>query len=312
MSDEQTMLTREAASEAPAQDAPAIDTPTATTGGDATAAPTTEPTSWVPESLKAEKWTEKYKSTEDALKAFGEAQKLLGKRAEGIVPPGEDAKPEEVEAFNAKLRELRGVPDSPEKYEVAAPEDAPEGYALDENIVGAFQKLAHEAGIAPAEFKRLADGYMQMEIAGITQARQQHREYVEKEEAALVKGWQDEGLQPKEMFTRATKAAQALGLLDKDGTTSLLSKHAQNHAPLLKALAENVYPLIAEGKLKGGAAPQTSEQYTPKEALEKGRAMMRDPRYSEPLKRDPEYVRQVEQFFEEHGAVIAKKNNPIR
>lgn len=255
----------------------------------------------LPDDLKGAEVLGKYADQNAALKALVEAQKVIGKPKEGLVPPGEDAKPEEVEAFQAKLRELRGVPDSPDKYEVAAPEDAPEGYALDANLVGAFQKLAHEAGIAPSEFKRLADGYMQMEIAAINKVRQDSAAAAKKAEADLVKQWQAEGLAPKEGFSQALKAAEALGLVGKD--KDLLGSLGNNTA--LIAQLQKVWPVLSEAGLKGGGVAQDAPHYTPKEALEKGRAMMRDPRYADPLRRDPEYVREVQQHFERYGSVIA-------
>lgn len=300
MSEEQTLLTN-AASE---QETPAAAEPAAS--GTETTTPVQESTDWRPEALRCEKALEKYKSQDDALKALVEAQKLIGKKAEGIVPPAEDASQEEKDAFSAKLRELRGVPTEdkvPEAYAVTAPEGAPEGYTLDAEFVGAFQKMAHEAGLAPAEFKRMADGYMQMEIAAITQARASAQEQMQKSEAVLVKEWQDAGRVPKTEFSNALKAAQALGLVGKDGKDNLLG-HLGNNTALIKALASNVYPLIAEGKLKGGGTADPGPAYTPKEAFEKGRAMMRDPRYRDQLQRDPEYVREVEAFFAEHGHLM--------
>lgn len=302
MSEEQTLLTSAASeTETPASAETAV--PAA---GAEPSTPAAEATDWRPEALRGEKSLEKYKSQDDALKALVEAQKLIGKKAEGIVPPAEDAPQEEKDAFSAKLRELRGVPSEDkvaEAYAVAAPEGAPEGYALDAEFVGAFQKMAHEAGLAPAEFKRLADGYMQMEIAAITQARASAQERLHKSEAALVKEWQEAGRVPKTEFGNALKAAQALGLVGKDGKDNILG-HLGNNTALIKALASNVYPLIAEGKLKGGATADAGPAYTPKEAFEKGRAMMRDPRYRDPLQRDPAYIREVEAFFAEHGRLM--------
>lgn len=299
MADEPTLLTAAATPEAEAPAAAETATPAA-------ASETPAAQDWRPESLRGEKWLEKYKSPEDALKGFAEAQRLLGKRAEGIVPPGADAKPEEVEAFNAKLRELRGVPPEDkiaEAYAVTAPEDAPEGYALDPNFVGAFQKIAHESGVAPAEFQKMAARYMQMEIEGMTNARQEAKARQEKAEAELVKEWRTAGRVPKDEFTNALKAAQALGLVSKDGKDSILG-HLGNNTALIKALADNVYPLVREGRLQGGAEAQQGPAYTPKEAMNKLRGMQADPRYRDPMKRDPDYVREVDAFAERYGKLI--------
>ena len=53
--------------------------------------------------------------------------------------------------------------------------------------------------------------------------RQQSAEAKDKAEKALVKDWQTEGIAPKEGFSRAMKAAEALGLLGKGGLLLLTS-----------------------------------------------------------------------------------------
>lgn len=303
MADEQTLLTTGAT---PTAEVAATETVTAA----AQEQPATQPASedWRPESLRGEKALEKYKSPEDAYKALVGAQKLIGKKADPLAPPAEDAPQEERDAFSAKLRELRGVPAEDkvaEAYAVDVPEDAPEGYALSPELVGAFQGIAHKAGLAPAEFKELAAGYIQMEVQAIAAARQDAKVRQEKAETALVKEWQSAGLVPKEEFGNALKAAQALGLVSKDGKDNILG-HLGNNTALIKALAENVYPLVAEGKLKGGATASQEPAYTPQEAMGKLRAMQADPRYRDTMKRDPDYVREVDAFAEKFGKLIRR------
>lgn len=302
MADEPTLLTAAATPTEPVAAAaaePAQATPD-------TATPAAE--DWRPESLRGEKALEKYQSAEEAHRALVEAQKLIGKKADPLAPPAEDAPQEEKDAFSAKLRELRGVPAEDkvaDAYAVEVPEDAPEGYALSPELLGAFQGLAHKAGLAPAEFKELAAGYVQMEIQAIAAARQEAKVRQEKAETALVKEWQAADLVPKEQFSNALKAAQALGLVSKDGKENILG-HLGNNTALIKALASEVYPLVAEGKLKGGATASQEPAYTPQEAMGKLRAMQADPRYRDSMKRDPDYVREVDAFAEKFGKLIRR------
>jgi len=306
MSEEQTLLT--AAATAPETAAAADAGADAAQATQDTSAAPQEAQDWRPESLRGEKALEKYKSPEDAYKALVEAQKLIGKKADPFAPPADDAPQEEKDAFSAKLRELRGVPAEDkvaEAYAVEVPEDAPEGYALSPELVGAFQGIAHKAGLAPAEFKELAAGYVQMELQAIAAARQDAKVRQEKAETALVKEWQDADLVPKEQFGNALKAAQALGLVGKDGKDSILG-HLGNNTALIKALASEVYPLVAEGKLKGGATASQEPAYTPQEAMGKLRAMQADPRYRDAMQRDPDYVREVDAFAERYGKLIRR------
>lgn len=308
MTEEGSLLTA-GAEAAQASDTPPAATAAQTPAADASKSAEAAAPKWteaLPDELKGAEVLGKYADQNAALKALVDAQKLLGKRAEGLVPPGEDAKPEEVEAFNAKLRELRGVPDAPDKYEVVVPEGAPEGYALDPGLVSYFQGIAHEAGMAPAEFTSMANAFMAREIESITAMRQQAVEGQKKAEAELVKQWQTEGLAPKEGFTRAHKAAQMLGLVGKD--FDLLGSLGNNTK--LIAQLEKVYPTLSESGLKGGATSDSEPALTPKEALARGRAMMRDPRYADPARRDPVYVQEVEAHFAKHGGAIAGAVRP--
>jgi len=304
MADEQTLLT---AAATPAAEVAAAETVAA---AEATAQATEQALAvedWRPESLRGEKALEKYKGPEDAFKALVEAQKLIGKKADPLSPPAEDAPQEEKDAFSAKLRELRGVPAEDkvaEAYAVEMPEDAPEGYVFNPDLVGAFQSIAHKAGLAPAEFKELAAGYVQMEIQAIAAARQDAKVRQEKAEAKLVKEWRDAGEVPKEKFAQALKVAQALNLVGKDGKDSILG-HLGNNTELIKALADN-YGLIAEGRLKGGGKASQEPAYTPQEAMGKLRAMQADPRYRDAMRRDPDYVREVDAFAGRYGTLIRR------
>jgi len=296
MADEPTLLTSAATPEAPAEAA----APEPVAPGAAQDA-----SDWRPESLRGEKSLEKYNKPEDAFKALVEAQKLIGKRAEGIVPPGEGATPEQVDAFNAKLRELRGVPTEDkiaEAYAVVAPEDAPEGYALNPELVGAFQGLALEAGLAPAEFQKLAQGYMAMEVQAIAAARADAKARQQKAEDALVKEWRDAGEVPKEKLANALEAAKILGWITK--TDNILGDLG-NNTDVVKSLADIIWPLVKESGLKGGGHEQQGPTYTPQEARDKARSYTSDPRYKDPRKRDPDFVREADAFFEKHGKLIS-------
>lgn len=291
MADEQTLLTRGAA---PVEDTAVPAEQAQTEQAPEQKATPTASEDWRPESLRGEKALEKYKSPEDAYKALIEAQKLIGKKADPLAPPAEDAPQEEKDAFSAKLRELRGIPTEDkvaEAYAVAVPEGAPEGYAINPEFLERFQQRAFKAGMAPAEFRDLAQGYIEDEIAAMQAAHEAGVRQAKENEEALVKAWRDEGHVPGEMFKAANTAVDALGLRD-------IVEAPANSPAFIKAMAEKVYPLIAEGKLKGGATASINEpKMTEKEAMDKGRAMMRDPRWAG---NDPGYVAEVRAHFARH------------
>lgn len=100
-----------------------------------------------------------YKDLPSLAKTTVNAQRKLGSV---LVPPGKDAKPEEIKAFNDKLTNMgfrQPVPESPDKYELkldSIPEDM-----RDQEFIGNFRKLAHEEGIPQKAVDRLVEAYGQ-------------------------------------------------------------------------------------------------------------------------------------------------------
>jgi len=101
------------------------------------------------------------------LKSYEHAQKLLGKQANAVIIPKDDASPEEVAAFRAKL----GVPDSVEKYATKI-EGLPEGMALDEAGVKQFNELAHKTGLTPSQAQEAVKFYAGIETQRATAAQE--------------------------------------------------------------------------------------------------------------------------------------------
>lgn len=131
-------------------------TPAATGGDDAirseaARASAAVPTTWIdslPGDLKTNPNIAKYKSPEDLYHAHVEMVKLIGKKQDGLVKvPGSDAKPEEISAF----RKAMGVPEKPEEYAIPGLDGVP----VNQEVLSAFRKAAHEVGITPQQFQAL-------------------------------------------------------------------------------------------------------------------------------------------------------------
>lgn len=93
----------------------------------------------------------------DLAKAYLEANAKLAK---AIVPPGENARDDEVKAFRSKL----GVPENPEGYEIDS--------AGDSEFADVFRKAAHKEGLTAKQAKTLHGEIMKasQEILGKAQA----------------------------------------------------------------------------------------------------------------------------------------------
>jgi len=122
----------------------------------------------LPEDLqKSKQMFGQQKDLPSLLKSYEHAQKLLGKQANAVIIPKDDASPEEVAAFRAKL----GVPDSVEKYATKI-EGLPEGMALDEAGVKQFNELAHKTGLTPSQAQEAVKFYAGIETQRATAAQE--------------------------------------------------------------------------------------------------------------------------------------------
>lgn len=208
-----------------AQDAPVASTPTPAGGSllDAgkpaeTASPSPS-SSWVNEKGEfGENWLDRlpadlqdskqilgqFKDVEGALKTLVSQQRLLGKKADAVLIPKDDASPEEVAAFRAKL----GVPDSVDKYATKIG-GLPEGLSLDEASVKQFNELAHKTGLTPAQAQEAVKFYASLEAQNAQNAELQAKTQYETSRKELAEAWGDKFEANKNV---ATRMAQTLGL----------------------------------------------------------------------------------------------------
>lgn len=225
----------------------------------------------------------KYGSKDDAVKALVHAQRLIGKRPEGYVePPGADASEEQRAEFFAAM----GRPDSAEGYEL--PDlDLPENFQLDEDLRAMFREKAHELGLTADQVRGLYEWFLPINIAAFQDMMDNDKRGRELELETL------RNVHRGEMPAVVESARQAvLALGGEELLGALTETGAGNRAPVINAFAR-MAPSLLEGSLKGraGHAPMGLTE-------EKLAEMMKDPRYHDPMQRDPEYVRQIEQGFE--------------
>jgi len=102
----------------------------------------------------------KYKSPLDAIKSDFHKEKMLGRKAQSVVVPGEKSTPEEIAAFRTAL----GVPETPEGYKLK-PESIPEGMTWNDEAVKPFAAIAHKHNIPPAAMAEIVGQYVALEQA---------------------------------------------------------------------------------------------------------------------------------------------------
>jgi hypothetical protein len=103
----------------------------------------------LPPELQAHKSLEKFKDPGALARSYLQMESYQGR---SVAIPGPEAKPEERTAFYQKL----GVPDAPDKYEVAAPEGLGE---LDPAVLGAWKQTFHRLHLTPDQVKGLTSEF---------------------------------------------------------------------------------------------------------------------------------------------------------
>jgi len=136
--------------------------------------------SWIPQELRGNASLTKFKTADDALKAYVNLESAFGKKFEDHLKP--DADP----AVQARIRATMGVPEAPSGYEDVK---VPEGYELDKSIVGSFKEVAFKSGLSKAQAGALQEWFIGQHLE--TNTAESARRVQEKEAALaeLDKRW---------------------------------------------------------------------------------------------------------------------------
>lgn len=129
---------------------------------------------WLPQNLRGEASLSKFKSAEDALKAYVHLESAFGKKIEDHLKA--DADP----AVQARIRGAMGVPEGANGYEDVK---VPDGYEVDKGIVGSFKETAFKAGLTKSQASALQEWFIGQHLEANTS---QAAARVAEKEAALA------------------------------------------------------------------------------------------------------------------------------
>jgi hypothetical protein len=162
----------------------------------------------LPEEYRSAKWAENFSKSENPwhalAKSYANAEQQIGKLANRVAIPGENASPEELQAF----RKAIGVPDSADAYEYKAPDLSGEPEAVqalwkenaNEELSKVAKAKAHELGLTPKQFAGMAemlDRFNLNMVKSLVEAAAQHetqRQQAEIEAFKKVFGERAEGV----------------------------------------------------------------------------------------------------------------------
>ncbi len=147
----------------------------------------------------------KFDSPAEALRAYASLERRLGR---SVVMPGKDADPEEIAAFRRRL----GVPERPEDYPLALPENGDaEPDPAEQELRAGFLAAMHEAGATPEVVQRALDWYHATLEAGASARAAEGERLRAEAEAELARAW---GGDYQRNLTLARRAARDFGGAD--------------------------------------------------------------------------------------------------
>jgi hypothetical protein len=145
-------------------------------GGEGTG---TTPT-WMASMPDAFKTNEGFAQFGEAADAYAKFDELLKADGNALHIPGEDATPEDKEAFALKM----GRPEKADGYEIGKPEGWPENIPYDEGLDTNFKEVAFEMGLSADKAANLHKWYNETQL-------KTHNEIIAAEKAAVEKADND-------------------------------------------------------------------------------------------------------------------------
>jgi len=235
-------------------------------GNPAPAAGTPSPVDWTStfdDSTRGVIQTKGWKSPADVVGSYANLEKLLGadKAGRAIVPPKDDATPEEFSAFYNKL----GRPETAEGYKLPVPE----------GDTGEFAKTAanwfHEAGVNSKQAEALA-GKWNEHMSSVNQQNEETlAQNAEIDIQDLKKAWGKDFEGNSELAKRAMRES---GLTAEDGMSIERALGVKKAAEVFAKLGKQ----YAEAPMKGGDSDGAGKfGFTQADALTKISALKGDP-----------------------------------
>lgn len=206
-----------------------------------------------------------WQSPVDALTSYTNLEKLLGadKAGRALVPPKDDAPPEEWNAFWGKL----GRPDAPDGYQLPLPE----------GDTGEFAKTAaewfHEVGLPAKQAVALTEKWNAYQQAQAEAAQAQFEQQSAVDVQALQSAWGQQFDAQVELGRRAIREA---GLTPEQAMAIERAIGVENAAKAFAKLGAQ----YAEAPIKGGEGQARSFGATPEDAKARIAALRNDQQWT--------------------------------
>lgn len=206
-----------------------------------------------------------YKELAPLISDARHADKLKGElgdlKSKALIPPGPEAKPEELDAFYGKL----GRPEKADGYEFKLPEGLPETFPYDGESAKAYKAWAHAAGLTPRQAQGLHDDFVKEQANQFTAFTAAQTAKIEAAHSELTKPdvWGEKG-SPR--YVENTQFADRFiareGLLDELKAGGALSPENEVLMPkLAQTMARLGKQLYGEDQFVPGGNTPTNNPY---------------------------------------------------
>lgn len=239
----------------------------------------------LPPDLQQEKTLEKFKGVDGLAKSYVELEKDASRlrNAKGVIVPGENAKPEDIDAFHKAI----GRPDTPEDYGFTKPDNLPEGVVWDDERMAAYAKVFHANGIPKAAAHAIVQAHTESVIQEAAADEKAQKEFLEASTVAIKKEW------GKDFEANLAQSEAIIEKLFGSEFKSLLkSTGLGNHPAVVRGMFK-ASQMIGEHALSTGDGRESTKPTHTREGLI---SMKMDPRYHQPGKKDPAYIKEVEEY----------------
>ena len=240
----------------------------------------------LPEDMRADKSFEKFKDVGGLAGSYLESQSALSKamkEPKGAIAPAEDAEPEAWDTYFNAL----GRPETAEGYGLEAPAELPEGMTYNADRTKALSDVAHKLGLNKAQLSGLHGAYNDMAKAEFEANTAANTKFLEESTATIKKEWGAD-------FEANLKAGDTAidRIFGNEFNKFLQDTGLGNHPAVIRGMFK-ASQAIGEHALKAGdGGGQPPSTFTMEQLI----SMKMDPRYSDPGKRDPHYIKQVEVY----------------
>jgi hypothetical protein len=246
----------------------------------------------VPEDYREKAWVQNLAKSADPIKEtfkqYEEAQKLIGARPQGIIPPTDKSTPEEIASFNKAI----GVPDDIKQYVIETPawaeDEKPIGEIIEKtrrnDVLDEMRKVAKEQGITPKQFTNSIKAFEKAQVKVLKDIQKAQVDDIVKRD----KEFQD-AIDKKYGAQWTNKVAAAKELINKFGPEEWRKQlpNADNAYGLgLLEFAANMHDNFVKGDTFTGTKGENSGIVNPGKTMEdvrqETRELMAKPEYTDP------------------------------